>query len=366
MKVLVNQHTELGKGPFHATMRMQPSLRIELFDVRSRLRAELGEPFTRYPKTFYISDHTTAGYLDQRLAEALDHDAYNIQDYLKVFQKLFPPAAGYIHDKLHLRTELSKSKRASEPLNGDSHLTFMGGGLSNCASYDLSGDEPVWFVELDGVHAGGTRTRRTTVIAYQQEEVVQKLQVQVEASPHPIDAQNLRDPRLGFIDQLERLVREHRVSFGRFDVSLPAGEHDVGLTVNEYETLLMTHDLREVLQNPLHFMARMAKSALQAPHTVPAKALNFAQYDAVQLFNKVVDRVGIRRSQVERLINWALAVPVSRFLCMKRGISFPILDRQGKGTGEIGWGTYQSPILVQWRGAARTTRSFDVTLVRFL
>ncbi len=52
---------------------------------------------------------------------------------------------------------------------------------------------------------------------------------------------------------------------------------------------------------------------------------------------------------------------------MKRGISFPILDRQGEGIGEIGWGTYQSPILVQWRGgAARATRAFDVTLVRFL
>ena len=96
----------------------------------------------------------------------------------------------------------------------------------------------------------------------------------------------------------------------------------------------------------------MAKSALQAPFAVPAKALNYAQYDAVQLFNELMDRVGIRRSQVERLINWALAVPVSHFLCMKRGISFPILDRQGEGIGEIGWGTYQSPILVQWRGGA--------------
>ncbi len=214
----------------------------------------------------------------------LDHDAYNIQDYLQVFQKLFPPAAGYIHDKLHLRTELSNRKRATEPLNGDSHLTFMDGGLCNCASYDLCGDEPVWFVELDGVHAGGSRTRRTTVIAYQREQKVRQMQVQVKASPHPIDAQNLRDPRLGFIDQIERLVREHRVSFGRLDVSLPAGEHHAGLTVNEYETLLMTHDLREVLRNPLHFMARMAKSALQAPFAVPAKALNYAQYDAVQLF----------------------------------------------------------------------------------
>ncbi len=47
MKVLVNQHTDSGSGPFHATMRIQPASRIELFDVRSRLRAEFGCHFTQ-------------------------------------------------------------------------------------------------------------------------------------------------------------------------------------------------------------------------------------------------------------------------------------------------------------------------------
>lgn len=363
--ILVNRHTD-ARGPFHATLRIQPASRIDLFDVRGHLREEFGADFTRYPQAFYISDHTTAGYLDRGIAEVLEHDGDNIQDYLQVFQKLFPPDAGYVHDELHLRTELSDQQRATEPRNADSHLTFMGGGLRNCASYEHHGDEPVWFVELDGVHAGGARTRRTTVIAYRGEQEVRQLQVSVAASPHPIDAQNLRDPRLGFLAKLQRLVHEHGVSFGRVDVSLPPGERHAGLTVNEYETLLMTHDLREVLRNPLRFMARLGKGALQEPLAIPAKTLNYAQYDAVQLFNELMDRVGVRRSLVERLVNRALAVPVSHFLRMKRGISLPVLDRRGEGVGEIGWGTYQSPILVQWRGPGGADRALDVRLVRFV
>ena len=82
----------------------------------------------------------------------------------------------------------------------------MGGGLRNCVSYDLRGDEPVWFVELDGVHVGGTRQRRTTRSSptTASRDVV-RLQVPVPASPHSIDAQNLRDARLGFIDRLQDL-----------------------------------------------------------------------------------------------------------------------------------------------------------------
>ena len=79
-----------------------------------------------------------------------------------------------------------------------------------------------------------------------------------------------------------------------------------------------------------------------------------------------MDRVGVRQSLVERLVNRALALPVSHFLRMKRGISLPVLDRSGDGRGEIGWGAYQSPILVQWRAAGGATRALNVRLVRFV
>ena len=365
--ILVHRYTHAGGGPFHATLRIKPAARVDLIDVRGKLREEFGSEFTRYPKAFYISDHTTAGYLDQRLAKVLDHDSANIQDYLQVFLKLFPPGADYGHDKLHLRTELSEQQRAVEPRNADSHLAFMGGGLRNATSYELHGDEPVWFVELDGVHhVGGTRRRCTTVIAYTGEEEVAQIQVRVPASPRSIDAQNLRDPRHRLMGQLEKLVREHRVSFGRFDVSLSVAERNAGLTVNEYETLLMMHDLRDVLRNPLRFAAQLGREALQEPRAIPAKVLNYAQYDAVQVFNKLMDQIGARRSLVEKVINRALALPISHFLRIKRGISLPILDRQGDGVPEIGWGTYQSPILVQWKGARSTTRALNVRLVKFV
>ena len=364
--ILVNRHTHAGGGPFHATLSIKPASRVDLIDVRGKLREEFGPEFTRYSKAFYISDHTTAGYLEQRLAKVLEHDSANIQDYLDVFLKLFPPGADYVHDKLHLRTELSEQQRAVEPRNADSHLAFMGSGLHSATSYELHGEEPVWFVELDGVHVGGTRHRRTSVVAYNGEVEVAQMQVRVPASPRSIDAQNLRDPDLGLIRQLEKLAREHQVAFGRFDVSLPLEERNAGLTVNEYETLLMTHDLREVLRNPLRFVAQIGREALQAPRAIPVKALNYAQYDAVQVFNKLMDQMGARRSLVERVVNRALALPVSHFLRMKRAISLPILDRQGDGVGEIGWGPYQSPILVQWKGTGSSTRVLNVRLYRFV
>ena len=60
------------------------------------------------------------------------------------------------------------------------------------------------------------------------------------------------------------------------------------------------------------------------------------------------------------------AVPVSHFLRLKPGFSLPVLDRSGDGKDERGWGTYQSSILVQWKGASRQTRTVDVKLVRFV
>ena len=367
--ILVDRHTRSGKGPFRATLRIMPASRLQLIDVRGKLREEFGEAFTRHTKSFYISNHTTAGYLDQRLAELLEHDGSGIRDYLQVFQELFPPGADYVHDTMHLRTELTEEQRANEPLNADSHLTFIGAGLGNSASYELDGPEPVWFVELDGVHVGGTRHRRTTVVAYDGEEEVARIRIPIKSSPHAIDAQNLRDPDLGFIPELEKLVAKHEVSFGRFDVTLADEEQDTGLTVNEYETLLMNYDLHAALRNPFRFMARTGRDVtevLRDPRTIPAKAMNFAQFDAVHVLNRVLDKTRLRESLVERVVNRALALPVSHFLRMKRRFSLPVLDREGDGTGEIGWGLYQSPILVQWRAPAGPTRSLDVRLMRFV
>ena len=318
--ILIDRHTRAGKGPFHATLRIKPAARIQLTDVRGELLDEFGNEFTRYTRSFYISNHTTAGYLDQRLGRTSRTRRPRHPGLPAALPRALPPGAGYVHDKMHLRTELSEEQRANEPENADSHLTFIGAGLRNSASYELGGAEPVWFVELDGVHLGGTRHRRTSVIAYDGEEEVERKVIDVKSSPHAIDAQNLRDPELGFLGTLEEMVERHGVAFGRFDVTLADGEDDAGLTVNEYETLLMNYDLREALRNPFRFMKQTGKDVrdvLRDPRTIPAKAINFAQFDAVQVMNQVIDRIGLRDSVVERVVNKAVALPVSHFLRME-------------------------------------------------
>jgi len=363
--ILTEQYNQSASGPFEAVLRIEPSSRIDVVDVRGQLVRRFGSSFTRHPKALYISDHTTAGYLDQRFAERLNHDGDNVQEYLRVFHQLFPPNAVYVHDELHLRTELSEEQRATEPKNADSHLTFIGAGLKNCVSYEQRGSDPVWFVDLDGVHDAGTRCRRTTVVGYGGEAEVARTAIEVEASPHAIDARNLQDPALGFMDRLRDLARAHGVTYGRLDVALAPDERHAGLTVNEYETLLMTHDLREVLANPLRFMAERGRNALRDPRAIPTKTINYAQSDAVQVLNKVLDRMGVRRSVVERIVNRALALPVSHFLRMKRQISLPVLGDGSTDAGVIPRGTYQSPILVQWRDSGRATRVLEVKLFRF-
>ena len=52
-------------------------------------------------------------------------------------------------------------------------------------------------------------------------------------------------------------------------LELASGEQYASLTVNEYETLLMQHDLADVLRNPLRFAAEKARHAWNDPRAVP-------------------------------------------------------------------------------------------------
>jgi hypothetical protein len=156
------------------------------------------------------------------------------------------------------------------------------------------------------------------------------------------------------------------VAKGRVRLTLAAGERHAGLTINEYETLLMRHDLREVLRDPLRFMAEKAGHMLGNPRAIPAKTLDYAKYDLVRVFNQLVDALGLGESFVESLLSRAIAMPASRFLRMKRSVSLLVSDRTGEGRGTIVEGTYQSPILVQWHRGNRQARVLDVTLTRFV
>jgi hypothetical protein len=136
--------------------------------------------------------------------------------------------------------------------------------------------------------------------------------------------------------------------------------------VNEYETLLMRHDLADVLHNPLRFAAEKARHAWDDPRAEPGKALAYARYDLVRAMNKMVDELGLQASRVEGLIARALEVPASRFLRMQRGVDLLVSDGRTPGQGQLVSGTYQAPILVQWRPAPAASRDVRVQLTRFL
>lgn len=350
--------------PAEVTLELTPRARFDIIDVNQRATAQAGDLLAPYPRALYCSYHTTAGYLEQRFCERLNHNAEAVQTYVRSFQHLFPPDANYRHDQLHLRTELSEEQRRCEPRNADSHLTFIGSGLENCVTYVRQPDTPVYFIDLDGTNGPDHRKRRTTILGFTREVTAAHIRLPIPVSTHPIDSINLWDPRLGLLDELHHLLRHHDIAKGRIDLTLSPDERNTGLTVNEYETLLMTHDLVDVLRNPLRFMAEKGKNMLLDPRSIPQKAKNYAKYDLVQVVNEFLDVMGWSESMIERIIDKFLRYPASRFLGMKRHVSLLVSDR-GAEHGSIVHGTYQSPILVQWRRAEAKTRYVDATFVRF-
>jgi thiamine phosphate synthase YjbQ (UPF0047 family) len=344
--------------PLDRTLELVPKARFDVVELRSHFAAE-HEALSAYPRCLYWSSHTTAGFLDRSLAARLSPE--RIPSYVEAFRTLFPEGAGYEHDRLERRDDLHPDQRAYEPRNADSHLAFIAGGLRACVTHPNRAGESVFFVDLDGVVEGRPRRRLTRLIGFHDERVVGTTRLEVPVSNHPIDSINLKDPRLGLYDQLGDFVAKSGVSKGRLRVVLDPSERHSALTVNEYETLLMKYDLVEVLRNPLKFFAEKGRHALANPRAVPAKTLGYAKYDFVRVLNQSLDMLGLRGSIVEKLLARTLAVPAARFLRMRRSVSLLVSDRPDGTTGLVE-GTYQSPILVQWRRTPRQSRMLDVTL----
>lgn len=356
----------MAATPVEFRLELTPRARVDIFDVRHEVSARYGDALNAYPRALCCSFHTTAGYLDQGVATRLNQGPDGVMPYIDVFRTIFPEGAGYEHDKIERRTELTDDQKPSEPLNADSHLAVMAGALRTCVTYLSRPGEPLSFIDLDGVHNGQARCRRTTVLGYTAEETVAQARVVVPVSGHSVDSVNLKDPSLGVYEQIHELVSQHDVAKGRIRLTLASGERHAGLTVNEYETLLMRHDLSEVLRDPLRFMAEKAGHMLGNPRAIPAKTLDYAKYDFVRVFNRLVDALGLRESLVESVLSRAIAMPASRFLRMKRSVSLLVSDNASAGRGQIIEGTYQSPILVQWHRGQTQARVLDVTLTRFI
>lgn len=344
--------------PLDLTLELAPKARFDVVDLRSHFAAEHAA-LSVFPHCLYWSFHTTAGFLDRSLVARLSPE--NVPTYVDAFRTLFPQGAGYEHDRLERRADLDPDQRAVEPRNADSHLAFIASGLRTCVSHPNRPNEPVFFVDLDGVNEGVPRRRRTRLIGYTRERLVRATKIEVPVSNHPIDSVNLKDPRIGLYEQLTDFVKDAGIPKGRLRVALDPTERHSALTVNEYETLLMKYDLAEVLRNPLRFVAEKSRHALANPRAVPAKTLGYAKYDFVRVLNKGLDTLGLQGSIVEKVLARTLAVPAARFFRMRRSVSLLVSEHECGSAGIIE-GTYQSPILVQWQHAPRTTRVLNVSL----
>jgi hypothetical protein len=343
-------------------LEISPRSRVDVIDV-SELVARHSEGFcSRFRNALYCSYHTTAGFLDEHLLRRLDNRRDAVENYLSTIGRIFPPDAGYRHDQLDLRSELSADQRRVEPRNADSHLTFIGAGLRNCATYRNDTDRPVFFIDLDGVYGGIQRERKATVLGFNEERLVHSLELSVPVSRHAIHSVNMNDAQLGFIEQINDAIRALGIGKGRVEFAIDSAERNVGITVNEYETLLMRHDLAEVLRNPLRFMREKGRNMLRDPRAIPSKAKNYAKYDFVQVINEAFDMLGMSESIVERAIDRLMAVPAERFFGMKRSVSMFINGSHGAEPGRVVFGRYQSPILVQWARPERQERRITVRL----
>ena len=282
---------------------------------------------------------------------------------MRSFHAVFPRGAEYHHDRMELRTELSDAQKVVEPRNADSHLTFIGAGLRNCVTHLTRPDTPVYFIDLDGAYDATRRTRTTAVLAYDDERVVLHTSASVPVSKHPIDSVNLADPRIGLLDHVNDLLARSGLERARIDLAIQPGERNVGLTVNEYETLLMRNDLVDVLKNPLRYAKIKAHNMLDDPRAIPGKTLSYAKYDVVRVLNRLMEALGLDQSSFERLVAKVMAVPARRFMRSRR-VSF-LAGRDGNGaTARVLRGTYQSPILVQWQPAVGQERRLDISIVK--
>lgn len=361
---LTHSRKSMSSKPTDVTLSISPESRVDLIDVTKRITDENGDFFDEYKKSVYASHHTTAGYFEQSFARRLRDDPKALEAYVGSFKKLFPQNADYLHDQMDLRDELSDEQKLVEPKNADSHLTYIGSGLENCVTYLNQNRSPVYFIDLDGTNGAERRSRKTTIIGYNDEVVVREELVRLQMSNHPIDSINLWDERVGVLQLLQERIKELGIEKGRIDLSLSADERNTGLTVNEYETLLMRHDLPEVLKNPIRFMARRGVNMIKDPAAIKEKAKDYMKYDLVHVVNEFVDSMGLSESLFERIVDKFIQVPASRFLRMKRKVSLIVSDDESGG-GKIVNGTYQSPILVQWRRNDERVRKVKVKFTRY-
>jgi len=343
---------------------LRPHLRNEVTDLGPLLKDAVARgalPRTR--RYLCISHHTTAGFPDRQLRLRIGSDAKGLDGFLEALRDIFPPEAGYEHDELQRRTELSEAQRAREPLNADAHLAFIGGGFTNCVFHSAGSGEPLWFVDFDGTYQtrGGEtirRQRRVTILALDEEVVGARLQFEVPV-PEGAAALPLSRPELGILRAVERALEEMEISIGRLHFHLEDPHAGAGITVNEAEALLIQRDLVDVLTSPLRFAAGGNRGDAEEESSREAGARGLA---------RALEALGFSPERRERLLSRALSSASPRVLRIRGDASLGVAPAPGDlpgGPGRILLGRYQSPILLQRTGTPEGIRRFSVIIHQF-
>ena len=356
----------MAPAPRPLTIHFWPGRRVDVINVTPCVDAASPGLLQHHDKALYYSYHTTGGFLGAALCNRPDWTPACAYRVLAPFRRLFPPGAGYRHDQLLLRTELSPKRRRTEPRNADAHLRFIGSGLESCVTHTGDPARPVYFVDLDGVNqdTGNRRRRRAKVIGYDDEATVARTTLQIPVADRPVDAVNLCDPDLGLFEHLHEMTARHGVTTGRVHLQLGPDERHAGLTVNEYEPLLMEHDLAEVLRNPLRFAARTEDTVRQAHRPLPNTAKHASARSRTIADDDEEDTPDVGDPPVAH-IDKELSTGTRHPLRLKRSMSLLVTPEDASGRGTVELGRYQSPILLQWRTTDAQARRLRARLTRF-
>lgn len=362
-----------------AAIAFSPRARLDIIDAARELELSRNGQFVGYEYLLYCSLHTTAGFLQQSLATKLGNHRDAVETFVRSAQRLFPEGAPYWHDRMELRSELSEEQRKREPLNADSHLAFISLGLSNCVTYRSEPAAPVYLIDLDGIFKDTRRNRTSLVIGYNQAECVHESTVEMKAPDNHVAAVNLSNTCIDLDEHVPALIAEHEVHRGLVTVELEEPEEHAGLTVNEFETLLVEKDITGVLLDPLKYMVREAPSIVRHPFSLPKKVRRLLNYEIRQAVHEVlstasrnvsalermVERLDLHLPILEHIIDRLAAPSEARWMNLGRSVSLLINADDAEKTGSIVLGTYQSPILIQWRQPEPRTRRLIIRLYRF-
>ena len=322
----------MAPQPVELNLTIRPQRRFAIIDIAELIRQQVGDQLRPFRKAAYCSLHTTARLYGARHEPALGpqpqadrplHPRH--QKDISLQRRLFsrPPAVA--------RRAQRGRKGKGAGRQADSHLTFIAAGLKNCVTYIHRPEEPVYFIELDGIYKDYVRRRCTAVMAYNHAEIVHRGRVEIPViGSHAIDAFNLKDPRYGLFATLADWLRQCGIDKGCIDIRLAPEEKHVGMTVNEYETLLMRNDLPEALSDPLRYVLQRGKRLLQHPASIPGKMHAYAAYDSLRFYNELLDQVPVGRSVIDRIFS-VLSTPAQRILRLKRHIRLLVSDRAEAG-----------------------------------